>query len=135
MKQILYGVFIFLILVGATSNVYSCSCSKYSQRKEFNRAESVFIGQFVKTTENGVELTVTKSWKGVKVGRSIMLSYVDLVGCDYDLKFIPNKEYLIYAVRSKGLKRELFISVDCGGSKAVEDANADLKNMNKIARN
>jgi hypothetical protein len=132
MKQLFYGIFIFLILIVAASDVYSCSCKKYSQFKEFNRAKYVFIGNFVKTSENRVVLKVVKSWKGVKAGQRVSLSYVDLDGCDYDLNFVPGKEYLIYAVKSKS-DGDLFISVDCGGSKAVEDAAADLKNINKIA--
>ena len=134
MKRLFYGICIFLILVFASPDAYSCSCSKYSQRKEYKRAKSVFIGSFVKATENQVELKVIKSWKGVKAGRSISLTYVDLNGCDYDLNFVAGKEYLIYAVRSKS-DGDLFISVDCGGSKSVEDAKADLKNIDRIAKN
>jgi hypothetical protein len=71
-------------------------------------------------------------WKGVKVGRNISLSNINLDGCDYDLKFVAGKEYLIYTIR---FEKELFVSVDCGGSKAVEDAGKDLKNVVKIVRN
>jgi hypothetical protein len=134
MKQLLYGIFIFLISAGATSEAYSCSCSKYSQRKEYKRAESVFIGSFVKASADRVELKIIKSWKGLKAGQTVSPSYSDLVGCDYDLNFVAGKEYLIYAVRSKS-DGDLFISVDCGGSKAVEDAGADLAKMNRGAGN
>lgn len=132
MKTIFFAPIIFLFLTLFSSNAFACSCGGITQLEEFKRSESVFIGKFIRQTETGVELKITKSWKGAKAGKTITLSYFDFDGCDYDLKFVRGKKYLIYAVRSA--KRELFVSVDCGRSRAVEHAEEDIKNMSRVAK-
>lgn len=134
MKVILFATFVFLFLVFSPSNAYACSCGEVTQQEEFERAESVFIGKFTKRLENGrVELKITKSWKGVKAGEIISLFLVDIIGCDYDIKLVRNKKYLIYAVRSVSFSEGLFISLDCGRSRATKHAKEDIKNMDKVA--
>ena len=138
MKKPFYGLFVFLILAFAASNAYSCSCGENTQRQEFKRSKFVFIGKFIKyggdeQTGTLVELKITKSWKGGQAGRNITLNYADLDGCDYDLNFMPGKQYLIYAVQSSD-KKYTFVSVDCGRSRPIEDAINDIKKMDKVAR-
>ena len=78
------------------------------------------------------QFLVKKSWKGIKAGETLSMIYIDLEGCDYDLNPVKGEQYLIYAVSTD---RGLFISVDCGRSRAIIDAKKDLKKMGKPLTN
>jgi len=133
MKRLHYSLLMLLFLFMATVNAYSCDCAESRQNKEFKRSAAVFVGEFIRENEFGVELKVTKVWKGATAEQIILLEYIDIAGCDYDLRFISGNKYLIYAVEVG--RGKLVISVDCGRSRAIEDAKADLKKMDKLAKN
>lgn len=137
MKKVFLSVFVLMLLAFSYQNAYSCSCSSPTQKEEFERSEIVFIGKYLRQTEDGVELEVIKSWKGTKKGKVIKLFYFELDGCDYDMNFLAGREYLIYAVKpikyTDWIKYPA-ISIDCGRSKSIEDAKTDIKNMGKIAK-
>ena len=130
-KKITCAAFMVLFLTFTATEAYSCSCREVTQREEFDRSGAVFIGKYVGVSESGgkVNFKVEKSWKGAEAGVVISLVYWELEGCDYDLNLVKRKKYLIYAVPTE---KGLFISVDCGRSRAVKDARPDLKNMSKV---
>ena len=132
MKRITFAAFMFLFLTLRATEAYSCSCREVTQREEFDRAGVVFVGKYLGVSESGgrVDFKVEKSWKGAKAGEVLSLIYWELEGCDYDLNPVKGKKYLIYAVPSE---KGLFISVDCGRSRAVKHGRADIKKMNQVA--
>jgi hypothetical protein len=88
------------------------------------------VGKYIGSDKIGkAQFLVEKSWKGVKTGDTISLSNIDIIGCDYDLNPTKDEKYLIYAVSSVSSEVGLFISVDCGRSRAIADAKKDLKKM------
>ena len=133
MKKTIIALAVSMVLAFSAFDAFACSCAGITQKKEFERSEQVFVGQFVKHTENGARFKISRSWKGLKAGNIIELSYFDLDGCNRDFTFTEGKKYLIYGVRASD-DRKLFISLDCGRSNPVEWASEDLKNMAKIAR-
>lgn len=75
MKKTILALLVLMLFAFSPQNTFACSCSSPTQKEEFKRSKAVFIGEFIRNTEeNGVELKVTKSWKGVKAGEIIKLN-------------------------------------------------------------
>lgn len=138
-RVILITTLFFILLFLASSEASACSCSSDAQEEEFKQSEMVFIGEFVKETgvrvkfpNAGAKFKITKSWKGRKKGKTVWITYIDFIGCGYDIEPVAGKKYLIYARRING---KLTMDIDCGRSRSIEDAAKDIENMKNAAEN
>jgi hypothetical protein len=131
----------FVLLVGAlllaalsASEAFSCSCSDFSQRDAFRKANAVFTGQFISygvipkdaDTYPTIKFKVEKMWKGEKRSEIEIATY-DLNPSVCGEGFVLGEKYLVYAYGKKLVARTV-----CDRSTKVEYASEDIKRLNGL---
>ncbi len=139
MKHFFRVNFILILLFSLYQVGYSCTCKAPSQRKTFEKAKAVFVGQVAEIKQSNdktvadllgmskvydIKFKVEKSWKGNKNREITVVSDNGHLGCDgYPFKI--GEKYLVYA---KG--ENLVIVGNCERTVPIAASSDDIKNLN-----
>jgi hypothetical protein len=150
MKKIAHiSIFILLIIGFFSNSVNSCSISETPLRKQFRRAESVFIGKVIKVVEftatekeinsvpenwrdwkvwSKVTFEVEKKWKGniSKTQEFISIAYFICACSTTVTEFKEGKEYLVFS------ERQSFVFVCESDENEGEYAKKKIKHINNF---
>jgi hypothetical protein len=146
MKNILFLLLSFVLLLSASTIVSACSCEPIDRELSveedielrLKKFDAVFSGKVLRiknlkvSADNPfpsakVTLKVLETWKGIKTKKITVFTYTT----DCGFKFEAGESYLVYGNRQKNNLVELH---RCTSTKKLSFAENELKVINKLVK-